>query len=178
MSTVLRICNRCNSNKTRVKSNGQELWYKDKTNGLSLCNRCYTKEYTVEHPEYRIRWDIYKKTSKLYKRKKRLTDKIYKQSTKGKVSTKRYNHKIKWRLISILGDGSCSKCGLFDLRFLQFDHINGRGIDDHKMFNRQQKIYLFYLKNPELARQKLQILCANCNWIKRYQNQELKRFSS
>lgn len=79
-----------------------------------------------------------------------------------------------WRriqLFDILGH-RCVRCGETDKRALQFDHINGRGRSDIKKYNSNCAYYTFYVKRPDLARDTLQVLCANCNWIKRYENGE------
>lgn len=78
--------------------------------------------------------------------------------------------KYKAILFSILG-ARCVKCGFDDTRVLQFDHIHGNGKNDRKTLG--SSIYPFYVKRPELALKTLQVLCANCNWIKRYENDEI-----
>ena len=72
-------------------------------------------------------------------------------------------------ILMLLG-GACSKCGMDDLRCLQIDHVNGGGCHD-----RQVNTY----KASSMARAwhgamagKYQVLCANCNWIKRFENDE------
>ena len=84
----------------------------------------------------------------------------------------RYIQKLRSVGIELLG-GQCCKCGFSDPRALQFDHINGGGSKERNKLTR-----LFYgvviesiLKNEN----KYQLLCANCNWIKRTENNELKR---
>ena len=76
--------------------------------------------------------------------------------------------KRKKKLFDILGY-SCIKCGYSDMRALQIDHINGGGrklIREHKNMN---AVFKKYDNNPELMRKELQVLCANCNFIKRYE---------
>lgn len=74
------------------------------------------------------------------------------------------------RILKILG-GECVKCGFNDNRALQIDHINGNGISDkgitknNKWFNLVEKSFL-------AQENKYQLLCANCNWIKKYENDE------
>jgi len=78
-------------------------------------------------------------------------------------------------LIGMLG-GECSTCGFRDVRALQLDHIDGSGAADRRRFkNIGVTYYHYYLKNIEEAHQKLQVLCANCNWIKRDINNETSR---
>lgn len=71
-------------------------------------------------------------------------------------------------VINLLG-GECKKCGVRDLRCLQLDHKNG---DGSKKARASFAVYNQLLKNPEKLNQIYQILCANCNWIKRYENKE------
>lgn len=33
----------------------------------------------------------------------------------------------------------------------------------------------YYIKNPDEARQTLQVLCSNCNWIKRCEKREYSK---
>ena len=66
----------------------------------------------------------------------------------------------------ILGD-RCAECGFSDKRALQIDHINGGGYKETVRFGSTELMYDYYLGNPSECRLKLQILCANCNWIKR-----------
>lgn len=74
--------------------------------------------------------------------------------------------RVRKEALEILGS-KCCKCGFSDIRALQIDHINGGG-------NRERKekgdyaMYKGVILNPE----KYQLLCANCNWIKRHENHE------
>ena len=72
-------------------------------------------------------------------------------------------------LLELLG-GECVRCGFSDRRTLQVDHINGGGLKATKK--------LVGMKNVAIMReilggsQEYQLLCANCNWIKRYEKNE------
>ena len=73
-----------------------------------------------------------------------------------------YNKK---RLEVILALGNiCCRCGFSDIRALQIDHINGGGSKERK--TKSGKSYLYHVLK-DLS--KYQLLCANCNWIKRYE---------
>jgi len=76
------------------------------------------------------------------------------------------------RLVDLLG-GKCARCGFSDYRALQIDHKNGGGRKETLVRGNIQ-MYLRYLKSPEEAKLHLQVLCANCNWIKRVENKEVK----
>jgi hypothetical protein len=75
--------------------------------------------------------------------------------------------------MEILGN-KCVKCGFSDWRGLQFDHIKGGGTKDFtiRFKGSGDAMYRYYLNHPEEAKMMLQLLCANCNQIKRYENGE------
>jgi len=81
-----------------------------------------------------------------------------------------YQIKLRAKLVEILG-GKCVRCGFSDIRALQIDHINGKGTEEYKRKGNAMKSYKRYLDDEE-ARKTIQILCANCNWIKRVEHRE------
>ena len=76
------------------------------------------------------------------------------------MNTSRLNN-----LITTLG-AKCVKCNCNDVRVLQIDHINGGGMAERRKFGDYRMALLYYLKSPELAKEKLQLLCANCHVLK------------
>lgn len=72
-------------------------------------------------------------------------------------------------LIAQMG-GCCVRCGFSDERALQVDHIHGGGSQAIKngLNTGTARYYREVLANPD----KYQLLCANCNWIKRAENNE------
>ena len=55
-----------------------------------------------------------------------------------------------------------------DLRCLQIDHVNGSGSKERKRFNGHgPSFYKYVIKQIKAGSKKYQLLCANCNWIKR-----------
>ena len=95
----------------------------------------------------------------------------YKNPSKQALKSKTKRDKIRDDLLAFLG-GECVSCGFRDKRALQLDHINGNGYKDKKFFSDMYVGYKYYLLNPVLANQNLQVLCANCNWIKKHENKE------
>lgn len=88
---------------------------------------------------------------------------------KRREATRRYNQKKRAELISVLG-GKCVKCGFDDVRALQVDHINGGGSKDNaNTSGMKNKVMLDRIKSGDKS---YQLLCANCNWIKRFNNNE------
>lgn len=83
--------------------------------------------------------------------------------------TRRYNARIRKMLIELLG-GHCVKCGFSDSRALQVDHINGGGSKENKNLKGMKNVQI--LKKVLGGSKEYQLLCANCNWIKRFENDE------
>lgn len=81
-------------------------------------------------------------------------------------------HNARIRAINILG-GKCKSCGFDDMRALQIDHILGNGNKDRENKMVGYKLYLEIINNLN-SRKKYQVLCANCNWIKRHDNKETR----
>lgn len=72
--------------------------------------------------------------------------------------------------------GICLKCGFSDSRALQIDHINGGGYTERKLYpTNPKKYYSDILKSINNNEGKYQLLCANCNWIKRFENNETRK---
>lgn len=69
----------------------------------------------------------------------------------------------------------CVRCGFSDWRALEMDHKASDGVvDRHIRFKNQTSMYYYYLKHPEEAKQRLQLLCANCNAIKKFEAGEFR----
>lgn len=90
----------------------------------------------------------------------------------------KYHKKVraarKVELMEILGGVICKRCGFLDKQALQFDHLNGKGGQDIKtrFKNQHDSFVIYYISHSEQAKKELQVLCANCNWIKRLENNE------
>lgn len=87
--------------------------------------------------------------------------------TKDKSYNREYYKKQRLEVIKKLGE-KCCKCGFNDKRALQIDHINGGGIKERK----RKDYYSIYTEIMTTNQKKYQLLCANCNWIKKYENNE------
>ena len=76
-------------------------------------------------------------------------------------------------ILDMLGN-NCVRCGETDWRCLQIDHVNGGGRKEMKKNNLHygnfyySKIYTKVFNGSK----DYQILCANCNWKKKYENNE------
>lgn len=133
------------------------------------------------------------KITALPPREDRLTSyKWYKCITCNDHFQSKYRHdtrlsKFRTRLFQILGGARCvcdeldcchkrHPCIIADERCLQFDHMSGEGYAH--IFGKRyrskptREFYEYYVNRPDLAKKELQVLCANCNWIKRSQKEE------
>jgi hypothetical protein len=75
-------------------------------------------------------------------------------------------------ILTLLG-GKCVKCGFSDIRALQIDHVNGGGVKHYKGRSSSIRYNKDILDEIKEGSGKYQLLCANCNWIKRYENGEV-----
>ena len=122
------------------------------------------REHLLADPEMhennlKIRHALYKKHKEEYRRKQR-----------------EYSQRLRDEAIVKLG-GKCAKCGITDIRVLQIDHINGGGERERTKGRRYQGILLDIRdKSEEYIKQHYHLLCANCNWIKRYERGEHNQF--
>ena len=136
-------CKNCSQTEKKHKANG-------------LCSICYDKT--------RDRTD----------EKSRISQKKSRQNNKDKINkiARDYNKKKKSYLLGLLGN-KCIKCGFDDSRALQIDHINGGGYIERKSYNLSpRKYYSNILQSVLNNENKYQLLCANCNWIKRFEENE------
>ncbi len=94
------------------------------------------------------------------------------KTNKARILKRQQDNRIerKIALFALLG-GCCKHCGFADHRALQIDHVNGGGCKDRNGVKSQQH-YRRVLKSVRAGEGKFQLLCANCNWIKRWERGE------
>ena len=141
----------------------------------------YSREWRKKNPDKVKKYnkDKYER-DKLYNperlEKKKEMHKKWFQENKSKQreyqrewSKKKLND-LKEKIFNKLGH-SCVKCGFSDKRALCIDHINGGGYNELK----SGSVYKYYKKVIEDKNNTYQILCHNCNWIKRSENNEVRQ---
>jgi len=131
-------------------------YYADNKEKLDAKN----KQWALEHP---LENSVVKRRNYTKNRK------VYRQRQRYLQLEKRLN------LFDILGGRKCVRCGYSeDTRALTFHHVRDDGLEDRKIHDRQSQLYSFYLRNPDLAKANLQVLCCNCNAIEKYNTMGFK----
>ena len=142
---------------------------------VSNCNKGhYGRGYCIKHyDQERHKGSFGHPDCKFLNCERAATDKGYCQKHARAI----YHEEQKTKLFNLLGGKKCVDCGYDkDVRALQFDHIADDGHNTRrKKGQSDQTRYAYWLRNPELAKKKLQVLCSNCNQIKRYISGDLKK---
>jgi hypothetical protein len=81
----------------------------------------------------------------------------------------KWHHAKRMEAFEKLG-GECKRCGFSDWRALQIDHIEGGG-SQHYLKRNSGGVLKDILSEQDCS-SKYQLLCANCNWIKRFERKE------
>lgn len=74
------------------------------------------------------------------------------------------SERLRERVLEVLGK-KCGACGYSDIRALHVDHVNNNGYKERKKYGGQN----MYRRILKLGGRGYQTLCANCNWLKRYE---------
>lgn len=147
-------------NKLDIKREQNRIW--------RLKNREYL--LSVKNMDYQENKEKYKQYRKTYLLNHRF-DKEFREKSRNDSKRRRYIQRM--RMFNLLGY-KCIKCGFSDIRALQFDHINSDGSIERKEL-KANKFLRYYINHPQEAKEKLQVLCANCNHIKRIEKNEHRK---
>jgi len=82
-----------------------------------------------------------------------------------------WKQKKRQQLIKFMG-GKCVSCGFDDIRALHIDHITGGGNIERRSYRGNYMKFNKELLNGTLDKKRYQLLCANCNFIKKITNNE------
>lgn len=82
-----------------------------------------------------------------------------------------YGRELRLKVLTKLGL-KCVRCGFSDIRVLEIDHINGGGTSERRTVFCYTILRRIWKGTDEEVKNKYQILCANCNAIKKYENKE------
>jgi hypothetical protein len=146
----MKICPHCKENKSA------EYYYANRRAKDGLSSYCKQCQNVIRR---------YKRANKLG---------FYAQKDRD-ATRKRMREKIVVRKQLILNHygQQCTRCGFNDIRALSVDHINGDGAKHRKEIP-SCNLYEWLIDND--YPKGFQILCMNCQWIKRHENQECRKF--
>lgn len=135
----------------------------------------YTKDRWAEYREQH-RESLREKSREYYLKNKEKRKAYIKAWRQINLELQRYkssenNKKRRLIILAILGS-KCTVCGFDDWRALQIDHVHGGGSVKRKTMPHATSL-TYWKKELEENADAYQILCANCNWIKRYEKNEL-----
>jgi hypothetical protein len=89
-----------------------------------------------------------------------------------------HRYAVRREILDLLGGQHCVRCGFADWRALEIDHIHSDGRTDRLMVgNGVPNLWAFRNKLRDekflkYAWSRYQILCSNCNSLKRFENKE------
>jgi len=145
-----KTCCECNETKPLTEFPKQASNLTDGHNSwCRACHKIWRRKHYVKNRE-----KFLKRRREKYREN---PEKFHKQN-RGRTS------KLHHEAVVVLG-GVCVYCGITDIRVLQIDHIHNNGMEERRKTSNTQ-IYRKIIKDPN-SRENYQILCANCNWIKR-----------
>ena len=90
-------------------------------------------------------------------------------SEKERLQAKQMHQEKKRKVVEHYSKGTmkCRRCGFSDIRALSIDHINGGGVKHIRVIG---NFYSWLINNNFPPG--FQVLCMNCQWIKRAENNE------
>lgn len=141
------------------EAEGKKEWYR----------RNKVRVARLQKERYKKTPERYKNISKEYYKNNKERWAGYYDRKKNNIKFRKYSKKRRLELVALLG-GKCVKCGFDDWRALQVDHVNGGGNRAVKKLVGNKNIAI--IKDIVGGSTEYQLLCANCNWIKRYENNE------
>lgn len=81
-----------------------------------------------------------------------------------------YTRRLRREVLALYG-GVCEHCGFDDERALQMDHVSENG-HRHREAVGGTGVLRAAKVDKYAGGHRFQLLCANCNWIKRHENEE------
>ena len=132
---------------------------------------------TIKRREYKKKWfqEWYPTHKEIWRERWKRYISNLDNKEKRRIYVLEYVRNIRKGILERLGN-KCVRCGVTDFRVLQVDHINGGGVRERRETRPiGSRSYLHYLRNKLKSKKSFleyQLLCANCNWIKRWENEE------
>ena len=117
----------------------------------------------------KYRNERYKQNREIILYRQKLTYKKRYEKNKVTISTRNKNRWIRYKneMYGLLGGKKCKSCGFEDERALAIDHVFNDGYKERKLEKSISQMRKRVFATPN----RYQILCYNCNQIKKYENQ-------
>lgn len=135
------------------------------------CRALYIKMWRANNPEQAAA------QRKEYRDKKPEKFRIYRKEyyannrDKALAGQKKYYANLKAQAYVVLGGEFCVRCG-YTGKALQIDHVNGDGFLDRRQTKAGWPVYKKIIATGGAG---YQVLCANCNWEKRQEDDERRK---
>ena len=165
---MLKKCNKCGNDFNSTPKHRIYCSNKCFQEGRKIKSRTiYWKQYYSIHKKDEFsRKKIWRDNNKDH-----IRDYTKKNQKRISANALKWHRKQRKEIIELLGS-KCTKCGESDWRCLQIDHINGGGHKEMKSFNNYGRYIKYISQKIQSGSKDYQLLCANCNQKKRYENGE------
>jgi hypothetical protein len=148
----------------------QEAKNVSETLSLEFHKRWEARRRNREHPE------VHRERSRRYYKEHRQQRVEYSRNyclahmPQYRECQRKYRQRLKTKVFTKLGN-KCVRCGFSDPRALQIDHVHGGGMKELREISPSA----YHKKVLADTEGNYQLLCANCNWIKKSENGESTR---
>lgn len=133
----------------------------------------------VNGDDYVSNYDKAKRWNQKHREQRNKINRDYRKKHPEKVKEwrQKYWKNLRNSALNCVGNGAilCSHCGFSNIKAIQIDHINGEGLSSKKGLTTGGFYRRILKMSIEEVKEKYQLLCANCNWIKRVENNEVKK---
>ena len=155
-------------------------WTKEYRDKWRAAHKDHHIEYYAKHKErIRERQNLWGKKPENIEKARVRAHKWYLRTVDDRRANNRIRNRDKYQnlreaIIQKYG-AQCNQCGINDHRVLQVDHINGGGRKELRTYQKGGSTYSYGYYKAVLKdnTDKYQLLCSNCNWIKRHTNNEV-----
>ncbi len=174
---ILKTCRKCNI--SLGLSNWPKFLQNDHKNICIICYRKYQRQRRQSNPQHfrdlNRNWinnnrERYMKQHRAYEKlwKKNHIDHVRRKSREWNKKSRNKNRSIVLKHYS--PNLICQRCGCNNIHLLSIDHMNGDGAQSRKKLKTSYMIYRHIIKDNFPLN--FQVLCWNCQWIKRHENKE------
>jgi hypothetical protein len=134
-------------NREKIRQWNRDYYQREHEKRLASANKSHSRPEYVEHRKAYLQEYLPKRVAQRLREREKLLDALGRK---------------------------CTRCGYdADIRALQIDHVNGEGTQERKHFPNFQSYYAYILQRAGSG--EYQVLCANCNVIKRMEEREHRK---